>query len=103
MGPWELAFMTSATMTISGALAVINRIAQATSKNRLLPESAHGGSFEAADANPVGCAFCMSPPFAINSQKCFKQFTSMSNPKGVKGERVRNRASDILSIPESDS
>ena len=70
MGPRELAFMTSATMTISGALAVINRMAQAISKNRLSPESAHGRSFEAADVNAVGCALCMSPLFAKNSQKC---------------------------------
>jgi hypothetical protein len=44
---------------MSGAAAVTSRVAQAKSKNRLLPESDHGNAVGSAEVKVVGLVFSM--------------------------------------------
>jgi len=55
----EVAFTTIARMTMSGAVAVTKRTAQAISRARLLLERAHGLRLERLEAKAVGLVFPM--------------------------------------------
>jgi hypothetical protein len=58
-GPGELAFTIMARMTVSGAVAVTNRTAQAISSTRLLLESTHGATLGRPEDKAGGLVFSM--------------------------------------------